>query len=210
VGRVYLTADDAAAAADRGERVILVPPARRRPKTSMGCSPPRASSRLGAVSCRTPRGWAGLGQARRGGGGEGPHLRQVVHHRAPPSSTRATWISIDGTAGEVVLGQVELAEAKASEEFERSSAGPTSSARAISRCAPMPITVRTPPTAGAWGRGIGLCRTEHMFIAEDRLPIVRRMILADDTAAEDAALEELRVAQRPTSSRSSKRWTGSP
>jgi pyruvate,orthophosphate dikinase len=35
-----------------------------------------------------------------------------------------------------------------------------------------------------------------MFIAEDRLPIVRRMILADDPAEEDAALEELRVAQR--------------
>ena len=44
--------------------------------------------------------------------------------------------------------------------------------------------------------GIGLCRTEHMFIAEDRLPIVRRMILADDPDAEAAALEELRVAQR--------------
>ena len=44
--------------------------------------------------------------------------------------------------------------------------------------------------------GIGLCRTEHMFLAEDRLPIVRRMILADDADDEDAALEELRVAQR--------------
>ena len=44
--------------------------------------------------------------------------------------------------------------------------------------------------------GIGLCRTEHMFLAEDRLPIVRRMILADTPAEEEAALEELRVAQR--------------
>ncbi|HAM01953.1 MAG TPA: pyruvate, phosphate dikinase, partial [Acidimicrobiaceae bacterium] len=39
-------------------------------------------------------------------------------------------------------------------------------------------------------------RTEHMFIAEDRLPIVRRMILAESAADEEAALEELRVAQR--------------
>ena len=44
--------------------------------------------------------------------------------------------------------------------------------------------------------GIGLCRTEHMFLAEDRLPIVRRMILADDADEETAALEELREAQK--------------
>src|SRR5204863_627323 len=44
--------------------------------------------------------------------------------------------------------------------------------------------------------GIGLCRTEHMFLGEDRLPIVRRMILADTPDEETAALEELRVAQK--------------
>ena len=44
--------------------------------------------------------------------------------------------------------------------------------------------------------GIGLCRTEHMFLAEDRLPIVRRMILAATPTEEDAALEALRVAQK--------------
>ncbi len=49
-------------------------------------------------------------------------------------------------------------------------------------------------TLGA--EGIGLCRTEHMFIAEDRLPIVRRMILASTPDEEAEALEELRVAQR--------------
>ena len=44
--------------------------------------------------------------------------------------------------------------------------------------------------------GIGLCRTEHMFLGDDRLPIVRRMILADTPETEEAALEELRVAQK--------------
>jgi pyruvate,orthophosphate dikinase len=44
--------------------------------------------------------------------------------------------------------------------------------------------------------GIGLCRTEHMFLGEDRLPIVRRMILADTASEETAALEALRVAQK--------------
>src|SRR5207302_6784099 len=44
--------------------------------------------------------------------------------------------------------------------------------------------------------GIGLCRTEHMFLGEERLPIVRRMILADTVQEEEAALEQLRVAQK--------------
>jgi pyruvate,orthophosphate dikinase len=44
--------------------------------------------------------------------------------------------------------------------------------------------------------GIGLCRTEHMFLGDDRLPIVREMILADTPDSEAAALEKLREAQR--------------
>jgi pyruvate,orthophosphate dikinase len=44
--------------------------------------------------------------------------------------------------------------------------------------------------------GIGLCRTEHMFLGDDRLPIVRRMILAADPEDERRALEELRIAQK--------------
>jgi pyruvate,orthophosphate dikinase len=45
-------------------------------------------------------------------------------------------------------------------------------------------------------RGIGLCRTEHMFFADDRLPIVRRMILADNEADRRRALLELLPLQR--------------
>jgi pyruvate,orthophosphate dikinase len=45
-------------------------------------------------------------------------------------------------------------------------------------------------------RGIGLCRTEHMFFADDRLPIVRRMILADNEADRRKALAELLPLQR--------------
>ena len=52
-------------------------------------------------------------------------------------------------------------------------------------------------TAYAFGaRGIGLCRTEHMFFAEDRLPIVRRMILADNEADRRKAVMELLPLQR--------------
>jgi pyruvate,orthophosphate dikinase len=52
-------------------------------------------------------------------------------------------------------------------------------------------------TAYAFGaRGIGLCRTEHMFFADERLPIVRRMILADNEADRKAAVNELLPMQR--------------
>ena len=44
--------------------------------------------------------------------------------------------------------------------------------------------------------GIGLCRTEHMFLAPDRLPVVREMILADTPDEEAAALDELGRVQQ--------------
>ena len=44
--------------------------------------------------------------------------------------------------------------------------------------------------------GIGLCRTEHMFLAPDRLPVVRRMILANTEDEEAEALDELRRVQQ--------------
>ena len=44
--------------------------------------------------------------------------------------------------------------------------------------------------------GIGLCRTEHMFFGEERLAVMREMILADDRASREAALEKLLPIQR--------------
>ena len=78
-----------------------------------------------------------------------------------------------------------------------SSAGPTTSAGASSTSGPTPTTAPTPRTPASFGaEGIGLCRTEHMFLGEDRLPVVRRMILADTPEEETAALEELREVQK--------------
>jgi pyruvate,orthophosphate dikinase len=107
------------------------------------------------------------------------------------------WISVDGTAGTDMLGQVPVTEGTTPPEFE-TVLGWADAARAGH------LGVRANadngPDAGNARRhgaeGIGLCRTEHMFLGEDRLPVVRRMILASTPAEEAAALEALRQAQR--------------
>ena len=107
------------------------------------------------------------------------------------------WISVDGTNGTVVLGKVEVSQGETPPEFEtilgwadEVRAGHLG-VRANADNGPDATNARS---LGA--EGIGLCRTEHMFLAEDRLPVVRRMILADTPAEEERALEALRVAQK--------------
>ncbi|MGH9098970.1 MAG: putative PEP-binding protein, partial [Acidimicrobiales bacterium] len=107
------------------------------------------------------------------------------------------WISIDGTSGDVVVGSVELSEAEAPEDLEvllkwadRIRAGRLG-VRANADNGEDAANARR---LGA--EGIGLCRTEHMFLGEDRLPVVRRMILAEEDAEESDALEQLRKVQR--------------
>ena len=107
------------------------------------------------------------------------------------------WISVDGTNGIVVLGQVEVSQGETPPEFDtvlgwadEIRAGHLG-VRANADNGPDATNARK---HGA--EGIGLCRTEHMFLAEDRLPVVRRMILADTPAEEERALEALRVAQK--------------
>ncbi|HEY5274105.1 MAG TPA: pyruvate, phosphate dikinase [Acidimicrobiales bacterium] len=106
-------------------------------------------------------------------------------------------VSIDGSAGTVVLGAVRLTQADPPAELSIL-LGWADEIRA-GRLAVRANADNGPDAANArrlGAEGIGLCRTEHMFLADDRLPIMRRMILAEDEVAEDAALEELRVAQR--------------
>jgi pyruvate,orthophosphate dikinase len=107
------------------------------------------------------------------------------------------WISVDGTNGTVVLGQVPLSQGETPPEFDTILAW----ADAI-RAGHLGVRANAdngPDATNArhhGAEGIGLCRTEHMFLAEDRLPVVRRMILADTPAEEEQALEALRVAQK--------------
>jgi pyruvate,orthophosphate dikinase len=104
-------------------------------------------------------------------------------------------ISINGTTGEVILGSVPLIEATMSDELKKLLSWADELRRLeVWANADYPRDAAKAREYGA--QGIGLCRTEHMFFEEERLPIVRRMILAKDEATRQQALDELLPIQR--------------
>ena len=105
------------------------------------------------------------------------------------------WITIDGTEGVVYLGALEVEAAAQSGDFATLMSWADEFRKlGVRTNADTPEQAQQAIELGA--EGVGLCRTEHMFLEEDRLPIVRRMILADDEAARQAALDELLPIQR--------------
>jgi len=196
VGRACFSADAAVCAMQRGEKVILV-----RPETSpedvhgMMAAEGILTSRGGLVShaAVVARGWGKPAVV----GAEGVHITGSRFTVGGVTVSEGDVISIDGGRGQVVLGEVALSSASAPPEMETA----LSWADSI-RAGHLGVRANAdngPDAANArrfGAEGIGLCRTEHMFLAEDRLPIVRRMILAVGPAEEEAALEELRVAQQ--------------
>ena len=104
-------------------------------------------------------------------------------------------IAIDGTRGCVTVDDVPLVEAVVDENFEQVLTWADEVRRMGVRAnADSPQDARKARELGA--EGIGLCRTEHMFMAEDRQPKMRAMILADDTESRKAALAELLPLQQ--------------
>jgi pyruvate,orthophosphate dikinase len=99
-------------------------------------------------------------------------------------------ITIDGGSGEVIVGEVDLVAPQINEDFERLLGWADELRRLDVRAnADTPQDASKAREFGA--QGIGLCRTEHMFMAEDRLPHVRAMIMASDEEERRRSLEEL-------------------
>ncbi|MBV9933990.1 MAG: pyruvate, phosphate dikinase, partial [Actinobacteria bacterium] len=194
VGKCYFTADDAADAADRGEQIVLV-----RNETSpedvhgMIVAEGILTARGGLVSnaAVVARGWGKPAVV----GAEAIRIKGTSFTVGDVTVNEGDVISINGTTGEVVLGSVEVSEPEPPAEF-KVLLGWADGYRTmkVRTNADLPEDAAKAREFGA--EGIGLCRTEHMFLGEDRLPIVRRMILAETEEEEAAALEELRVAQK--------------
>ena len=196
VGRIYFTANDAAAAAERGEAVVLV-----RNETSpedvhgMLASEGILTARGGLVShaAVVARGWGKPAVV----GAEVLRLgdRQVTANGI--TLNEGDWVSLDGGAGIVVAGEVQLTAAKPPAAFDTVLSWADAVRKGHLAVRANADTGEDAANARKLGaEGIGLCRTEHMFLGEDRLPVVRRMILADTPAEETEALEELRLVQR--------------
>jgi pyruvate,orthophosphate dikinase len=99
-------------------------------------------------------------------------------------------ITIDGGTGEVIVGEVELVPPQINEDFETVLGWADELRRLKVRAnADTPEDAARAREFGA--QGIGLCRTEHMFMAEDRLPVVREMIMASGEDERRVALDKL-------------------
>ena len=122
------------------------------------------------------------------------------------------WISVDGTTGKVYVGKIPTVEAKIEEQTDLLTVlgwADDIAARKDIRTLP---DGRKAPGVQVWAnsdypkdaqrarsygaKGIGLCRTEHMFFETERLPIVQKMILADSSAERTKQLNLLLPTQR--------------
>ena len=105
------------------------------------------------------------------------------------------WISLNGSTGEVYLGQVATMAADLSGDFGQLME--LAGKYAVLKVRANADTPKDALQAFAFGaEGIGLCRTEHMFFEGDRIKAIREMILADDEAGRRVALAKLLPIQR--------------
>lgn len=105
------------------------------------------------------------------------------------------WLSIDGSTGKVYEGQLKTKEAVLSADFDKLMLLADKYSRMEIRTnADTPKDVQIARSFGA--KGIGLCRTEHMFFEDDKIKAMREMILAEDKEGRQRALEKLLPMQR--------------
>ncbi|MEK1930150.1 MAG: putative PEP-binding protein, partial [Pararhizobium sp.] len=104
-------------------------------------------------------------------------------------------ITIDGSSGQVLKGEIPMLQPELSGDFGKIMAWADVSRRMTVRTnAETPADARAARSFGA--EGIGLCRTEHMFFEGDRINVMREMILAADEAGRRASLAKLLPMQR--------------
>ncbi|MDI6637859.1 MAG: pyruvate, phosphate dikinase, partial [Bacillota bacterium] len=191
VGAVVFTADDAATRGAAGEKVILV-----RKETSPDDIHGMAASQ-GILTSR---------------GGKTSHAAVVARGMGTPAVTgceaitvveaeklfrvgdvvvkEGDIITLDGTNGRVILGEAPLVDPTIGGDFATLMEWADEiKALGVRANADTPHDAETALRFGA--KGIGLCRTEHMFFGEERVPVVQEMILAETTEARRAALDKL-------------------
>ncbi|EEP1626975.1 pyruvate, phosphate dikinase [Listeria monocytogenes] len=105
------------------------------------------------------------------------------------------YLSLDGSTGKVYLGEIALTEAQIGGHFNELMAWADAEKRLMIRVnADTPSDFKKALLFGA--EGIGLCRTEHMFFDEKRIPYVRQMILAESLNERESVLAILKEMQK--------------
>ena len=195
-GEVVFFAEDAAKWNRDGRKVILV---------RIETSPEDLSGMNAAEGILTTRGGMtshaavvarGMGKCCVSGAGE-----LIIDYKARTIRIGDTliregdWISLNGSTGEVYLGQVATKAAELNDDFTKLlGLAKKYSVMRVRANADTPGDARTAFSFGA--EGIGLCRTEHMFFENTRIKAMREMILADDEAGRRVALAKLLPMQR--------------
>ncbi len=196
-GRIYFTAEEATEAVDRGEKVLLI-----RAETS----PEDLAGMVAAEGILTARGGMtshaavvarGMGKCCVAGCSEAKvdEENKTLVFDSGASYKEGDVVSIDGSTGSVYDGAVKTVEPDVSGDFatlmEWADEIRTLKVRTN---ADNPRDAKQAVDFGC--EGIGLCRTEHMFFEEERIPAIRRMIVADTAEERQEALEIIRPFQQ--------------
>ena len=190
-GKVYFTAQEAKAAHEKGERVVLV---------RLETSPEDIEGMHAAEGILTVRGGMtshaavvarGMGTCCVSGCGEiSINEEEKVFELGGHEYHEGDYISLDGSTGKIYDGDIKTQEASISGNFSRIMGWADSFRKLKVRTnADTPEDAANAVKYGA--EGIGLCRTEHMFFNPDRIPKIRRMILSRTVQEREKALNEL-------------------
>ena len=185
-GKVHFTAAEAKAAHEKGERVVLV---------RLETSPEDIEGMHASEGILTVRGGMtshaavvarGMGTCCVSGCGDiSINEEDKVFELGGHTYHEGDYISLDGSTGKIYDGDIQTREASISGNFDRMMKWADSFRK---------LQVRTnadTPADAANAVGIGLCRTEHMFFEEDRIPKIRQMILSRTLQEREKALNEL-------------------
>ena len=195
-GKIVFTADDAVRLSAAGEDVILVRD-ETSPEDIHGMHAARAIvTARGGMTSHAAVVARGMGRPCVSGAGE----MQIYSDRGEFVSRGQTFrhgevITLDGSTGEIIKGAVRMIEPDFSDDFHQIMAWADEfKTLEVRTNAETPADARTALGFGA--KGIGLCRTEHMFFDDERIAAVREMILADDEAGRRKALAKIQPMQK--------------
>jgi pyruvate,orthophosphate dikinase len=197
-GQIVFTADDAVAWKNEGKATILV---------RVETNPDDVHGMIAAEGVLTAKGGATSHAAvvARGMGKPcvaGCDALHVDRRNKTATLGEATlhegdWITIDGSTGNVSVGKLALIPPPSDlPDWLATFLTWADELRALEVWANADTPEDAARARSLGAQGIGLCRTEHMFMQQDRLPVVQQMILADTREARDAALAKLLPFQR--------------